>query len=154
MLYQFFTQGGLKLKEKTQGHRIFLAAFLLLLVLCIADTSSVHAALKVKKGNTAVRLTSQKRGWVKIGKDYYFYNARGRLMYGTIKYKGRYYYSTPNGKRFTGWMKRYGNKYYYNRKNGAMFRNRWATGTKYRYFFDKKGVAIARKWLTSFCQTL
>ena len=73
---------------------------------------------------------------------------KGRLICGSFKYKGYYYYSIANGKRFTGWMKRSGNKYYYNRKNGAMFRNRWATGDKYTYYFNKSGVAIASQWLT------
>ena len=109
---------------------------------------TVNAATYVKQDRTSVSITSGKTGWQKIGGDYYFYNSKGRLICGSFKYKGYYYYSIANGKRFTGWMKRSGNKYYYNRKNGAMFRNRWATGDKYTYYFNKSGVAIARQWLT------
>ena len=111
-------------------------------------TVSVQAAVYVKQDRTSVSITSAKTGWQKIGGDYYFYNSKGRLICGSFKYKGYYYYSIANGKRFTGWMKRSGNKYYYNRKNGAMFRNRWATGDKYTYYFNKSGVAIASQWLT------
>ena len=111
-------------------------------------TVSVQAAVYVKQDRTSVSITSGKTGWQKIGGDYYFYNSKGRLICGSFKYKGYYYYSIANGKRFTGWMKRSGNKYYYNRKNGAMFRNRWATGDKYTYYFNKSGVAIASQWLT------
>lgn len=109
---------------------------------------TVNAATYVKQDRTSVSITSKKTGWQKINGDYYFYNSKGRLICGSFKYKGYYYYSIANGKRFTGWMKRSGNKYYYNRKNGAMFRNRWATGDKYTYYFNKSGVAIARQWLT------
>lgn len=119
----------------------------LLLILLTGSALTVHAAAYVKKENAAVSITSKKTGWQKIGNDYYFYNSKGRLLCGSIKYKGYYYYSTSNGKRFTGWMKRNGNKYYYNRKNGAMFRSRWATGDKYTYYFNTSGVAIASQWL-------
>lgn len=132
---------------KKKKYLLCLAPLLLILILCLGSTTTVQASAYVKKGDTKVSLTSKKTGWVKIGNDYYFYNAKGRLLCGSIKYKGYYYYSTSNGKRFTGWMKRSGNKYYYNRKNGAMFRNRWATGTKYKYYFNGSGVAIANKWL-------
>ena len=108
----------------------------------------VSASSYVKASNTKVSTTSKKHGWVKKGKDYYYYNSKGKLLCGKIKYKGNYYYSTKDGKRFTGWLKSGGKLYYYNRKNGIMFRNRWATGTKYKYYFNKSGVAIANSWLT------
>lgn len=128
------------------------AVFLILALFLTAGISmravTVNAATYVKQDRTSVSITSKKTGWQKINGDYYFYNSKGRLICGSFKYKGYYYYSIANGKRFTGWMKRSGNKYYYNRKNGAMFRNRWATGDKYTYYFNESGVAIARQWLT------
>lgn len=108
----------------------------------------VSASSYVKASNTKVSTTSKKHGWVKKGRDYYYYNSKGKLLCGKIKYKGNYYYSTKDGKRFTGWLKSGGKLYYYNRKNGIMFRNRWATGTKYKYYFNKSGAAIANSWLT------
>ena len=108
----------------------------------------VSASSYVKASNTKVSTTSKKHGWVKKGRDYYYYNSKGKLLCGKIKYKGNYYYSTKDGKRFTGWLKSGGKLYYYNRKNGIMFRNRWATGTKYKYYFNKSGVAISNSWLT------
>lgn len=124
------------------------AVFLILALFLTAGISmravTVNAATYVKQDRTSVSITSKKTGWQKINGDYYFYNSKGRLICGSFKYKGYYYYSIANGKRFTGWMKRSGNKYYYNRKNGAMFRNRWATGDKYTYYFNKSGVAIAQ----------
>lgn len=108
----------------------------------------VSASSYVKASNTKVSTTSKKHGWVKKGKDYYYYNSKGKLLCGKIKYKGNYYYSGKDGKRFTGWLKSGGKLYYYNRKNGIMFRNRWATGTKYKYYFNKSGVAISNSWLT------
>lgn len=129
------------------------AVFLILALFLTAGISmravTVNAATYVKQDRTSVSITSKKTGWQKINGDYYFYNSKGRLICGSFKYKGYYYYSIANGKRFTGWMKRSGNKYYYNRKNGAMFRNRWATGDKYTYYFNESGVAIARQWLYS-----
>ena len=75
----------------------------------------VSASSYVKASNTKVSTTSKKHGWVKKGKDYYYYNSKGKLLCGKIKYKGNYYYSTKDGKRFTGWLKSGGKLYYYNR---------------------------------------
>lgn len=135
------------MKHKNPRRR-WLLMLLLILAMSVCTATAVQASSYVKQSNTKVKITSTKRGWVKIGKYYYFYNNKGRLLCGSIKYKGNYYYSRSNGRRYTGWLTRKGKKYYYNRKNGAMFRSRWATGTKYRYYFNKSGVAIANKWLT------
>lgn len=135
------------MKHKNPRRR-WLLMLLLILAMSVCTATAVQASSYVKQSNTKVKITSTKRGWVKIGKYYYFYNNKGRLLCGSIKYKGNYYYSRSNGRRYTGWLTRNGKKYYYNRKNGAMFRSRWATGTKYRYYFNKSGVAIANKWLT------
>lgn len=118
-----------------------------LFLLCAMCSTSVMASSYVKAYNTTVSTTSKKHGWVKKGKDYYFYNSKGRLLCGKINYRGARYYSTKDGKRYTGWLKSNGKMYYYNRKNGIMFRNRWAKGTKYSYYFNKSGVAIASRWL-------
>ena len=130
------------MKKRSFGIICFL---FLIFTMC---SSSVWAASYVKASNTTVSITSKKHGWVKRGKDYYFYNSKGKLLWGKITYKGQRYYSTKNGKRYTGWLKSGGKRYYYNRKNGIMFRNRWATGTKYSYYFNKSGVAIANRWLS------
>ena len=128
--------------------RRWLLALFLILMLSACTVSTIQAASYVKQSNTKVSIKSENHGWVKIGRYYFFYNSKGRLLCGSIKYKGNYYYSTSNGRRYTGWLTRNGQKYYYNRKNGAMFRNRWATGTKYSYYFNKSGAAIANSWLT------
>lgn len=126
----------------------YVSVLCLVLGLCLVGSASVKASSYVKKSETKVSITSKKTGWQQIGKDYYFYDSKGRLLCGSIQYKGYYYLSHQDGRRFTGWITRGGKKYYYNRKNGAMFRSRWATGTKYTYYFDKKGVAINSQWLT------
>ena len=110
------------MKKRSFGIICFL---FLIFTMC---SSSVWAASYVKASNTTVSITSKKHGWVRRGKDYYFYNSKGKLLWGKITYKGQRYYSTKNGKRYTGWLKSGGKRYYYNRKNGIMFRNRWATG--------------------------
>lgn len=132
---------------KQLHQRRYFPLLLLVLFLCLGNALPTQAAAYVKPSNTSVSITSKRTGWQKIGRDYYFYNSKGRLLCGSIKYKGYYYYSLSNGKQFTGWLTRNGHKYYYNRKNGAMFRNRWSTGTKYKYYFNKSGVAIANQWL-------
>lgn len=134
------------MKHRKMQRRWLLTLVLILMVSACA-ASTVQASSYVKQSSTKVNIKSNKHGWVKIGRYYYFYNSKGRLLCGSIKYKGYYYYSKSNGRRYTGWLIRNGKKYYYNRKNGAMFRNRWATGTKYRYYFNKSGVAIASTWL-------
>ena len=136
--------------KKTRIPRKWLL-LLILFLFCTAGstvhTVSVQAAAYVRQEATSVSITSKKTGWRKIHGACYFYNSKGRMICGSFKYKGHYYYCTANGKRFTGWLKRSGKKYYYSRKNGAMYRNRWSIGTKYRYYFNKSGVAIAGRWL-------
>ena len=39
----------------------------------------VSASSYVKASNTKVNITSKKHGWVKKGKDYYYYNSKGKL---------------------------------------------------------------------------
>ncbi|MDD5805501.1 MAG: phosphodiester glycosidase family protein [Clostridia bacterium] len=119
-----------------------------IILLCALYLTPVSAASYVKQAETKVSTTSKKHGWIRHGNDYYYYNSKGKLLWGKIKYKGQYYYSTKDGKRFTGWLKSGGKRYYYNRKNGIMFRGRWATGTKYKYYFNKSGVALANSWLS------
>ena len=91
---------------KMKGKLFFrkLAVFLMLAVFLTAgifmSTASVQAAAYVKQNETSVSITSKKTGWQKIGGDYYFYNSKGRLICGSFKYKGYYYYSNSNGKRF------------------------------------------------------
>ena len=111
-------------------------------------SSSVWAASYVKGFQYDCEYHFEKAWLGEAGKSYYFYNSKGKLLWGKITYKGQRYYSTKNGKRYTGWLKSGGKRYYYNRKNGIMFRNRWATGTKYSYYFNKSGVAIANRWLS------
>ena len=128
--------------------RRWLLALFLILMLSACTVSTIQAASYVKQSDTKVSIKSQKHGWVKIGRYYYFYNSKGRLLCGSIKYKGNYYYSKSNGRRYTGRLTRNGKKYYYNCKNGAMFRNRRVTLAEYRYYFNESGVAIANSWLT------
>mgnify|MGYP000691837997 FL=1 len=99
--YDFFIEmrGEKELKKRSFGIICFL---FLIFTMC---SSSVWAASYVKASNTTVSITSKKHGWVKRGKDYYFYNSKGKLLWGKITYKGQRYYSTKNGKRYTGWLK-------------------------------------------------
>ena len=77
------------------------AVFLILALFLTAGISmravTVNAATYVKQDRTSVSITSKKTGWQKINGDYYFYNSKGRLICGSFKYKGYYYYSIANG---------------------------------------------------------
>lgn len=55
------------------------------------------AAAYVRQEATSVSITSKKTGWRKIHGAYYFYNSKGRMICGSFKYKGHYYYCTANG---------------------------------------------------------
>ena len=116
---------------------------------------------KTKEGRARV-------GWLRQGKDYYYFNAGG-IMYknarlistsgkiyifgedgkrcsGWTEYQGQKYYILPDGYAHTGWLK-YNNKwYYFHKKTAAMYKNRTATtssGKKYR--FDENGICINRQ---------
>ncbi|MDO5134976.1 MAG: phosphodiester glycosidase family protein [Eubacteriales bacterium] len=133
-------------KKRIPQRLVTLLLFFLLSVCCLE--SSVQAAAYVKASKAAVSTTSSQRGWVKIGKHYYYYNSKGRLLHGRIKYKGNYYFSASNGRRLTGWVKRGKKRYYFDRKTAVMYRNQWAEGKKYKYYFQKSGAALSNKWLT------
>ena len=124
------------MKKRSFGIICFL---FLIFTMC---SSSVWAASYVKASNTTVSITSKKHGWVKRGKDYYFYNSKGKLLWGKITYKGQRYYSTKNGKRYTGWLKSGGKRYYYNRKNGIMFRNLFDLGQPLEKLSAAKGIHL------------
>lgn len=70
--YDFFIEmrGEKELKKRSFGIICFL---FLIFTMC---SSSVWAASYVKASNTTVSITSKKHGWVKRGKDYYFYNSK------------------------------------------------------------------------------
>ena len=101
------------------------AVFLILALFLTAGISmravTVNAATYVKQDRTSVSITSKKTGWQKINGDYYFYNSKGRLICGSFKYKGYYYYSIANGKRFTGWMKIFSHKSLCRSIDGSVF---------------------------------
>ena len=79
--YDFFIEmrGEKELKKRSFGIICFL---FLIFTMC---SSSVWAASYVKASNTTVSITSKKHGWVKRGKDYYFYNSKGKLLWGKHK---------------------------------------------------------------------
>lgn len=143
-----FRGEGSLTKMRVTSWKKALTLILLGIFLYLGCAATVQASNYVKASDTKVSIISSKHGWVKKGKYYYYYNSKGRLLWGSIKYKGQSYFSTKNGRRYTGWLTKNGKRYYYNRKNGIMFKNRWATGTKYKYYFNKSGVAIANRWLT------
>ena len=98
---------------------------------------TVNAATYVKQDRTSVSITSKKTGWQKINGDYYFYNSKGRLICGSFKYKGYYYYSIANGKRFLcRWLER----------------DRWKKILFPQQFHHGKGMAEDRQILLLFQQ--
>ena len=125
------------------------AVFLILALFLTAGISmravTVNAATYVKQDRTSVSITSKKTGWQKINGDYYFYNSKGRLICGSFKYKGYYYYSIANGKRFTGWMIRRGNCQ-------AVAYSGWKKILFPQQFHHGKGLAEDRKILLLFQQ--
>lgn len=133
--------------------RFFKAA---LLALVLFTTAPV--ALKTFEVQT-VEAAAKKNGWVKKGKDRYYYK-NGKKCTGTTKI-GKYYYYfysdgrmaknrmirkyyfLADGRRYTGKNKyaRVGNKYYwFNSKSQASIKRGWATVGNYRMYLSTKGV--------------
>ena len=133
--------------------RFFKAA---LLALVLFTTAPV--ALKTFEVQT-VEAAAKKNGWVKKGKDRYYYK-NGKKCTGTTKI-GKYYYYfysdgrmaknrmirkyyfLADGRRYTGKNKyaRVGNKYYwFNSKSQASIKRGWANVGNYRMYLSTKGV--------------
>ncbi|MCD7736600.1 MAG: phosphodiester glycosidase family protein [Lachnospiraceae bacterium] len=136
--------------EKTRLHSIrLMMACLLFCALSVLGSRSAKAAKYVSKSDTTVSITSKQTGWVKKNGDWYFYDTSGRLCYGSIKYKGKYYYSAKDGKRVTGIVVRSGVRYYYSKKSGYLLYNYWLTTKKgNKYYIDGSGHLLTSEWLT------
>ena len=121
-----------------------------------ATVQEVQAAAKKgwrKTGNTFYYYKNGRKvkGWQRIGKHTYYFNAKNRKMVtGVKKIGGRIYYFRPTGKKgtrgrmLTGWQK-VGNRTYYFKKTGAIktkgsaFTGWNKIGKNYHYF-NKNGV--------------
>lgn len=86
-----------------------------------------------------------KKGWVKEGAHWYFYNSQGQLDKGWIRDSGKWYYLDPSsGRMKTGWLNERGTWYYLN-SSGAM-QTGWVKVADKWYFMNSSG-AMKTGWL-------
>lgn len=86
-------------------------------------------------------------GSKKIGKYYYYFDKKGRMVKNKIvKIKGYNYYYQPNGKRCAekNIQKQIGTKYYYlNSKSQVNFYKGFVTIDNKKYFFNSSGKSVS-----------
>ncbi|MDO4632336.1 MAG: hypothetical protein Q4B01_00595 [Eubacteriales bacterium] len=97
---------------------------------------------RVFVGDDGVIISNFKKGWYKIGNDYYFYNAKGKKLRNRfVKYKGSRYYVDEQGRRVTGLQEIKDQLYYFD--NDGVRQTGWQTvdGKTY-YFLPTTGAAV------------
>ena len=83
--------------------------------------------------------------WRKDGKDTYYYNSEGHLLFGEQKVGDYwYYFDKNNAAMYTGWRKADGNLYYYDSEGHLSFGLK-NIGEKEYYFNLNTGALIAEK---------
>lgn len=99
-----------------------------------------------------------KNCWKKINGKIYFFDKKGYMVTGWVKYKSAYYYlneaaGSSNGALLTKWRTLGGKRYYMSNTTGAMFTG-WNTISGKRYYFDKSsknlGAMVKNKWVGSY----
>ena len=78
-------------------------------------------------------------GWIKVGKEVYYFRNQKRLT-GYRKIGGKHYYFSPTGVRLSGFFYVKGH-YLFFKKNGVQYKkNGWKTVDGKRYYFQQKGI--------------
>ncbi|THE12302.1 hypothetical protein E1I69_11405 [Bacillus timonensis] len=85
-----------------------------------------------------------KKGWSKIGDQWYFVKEGQSLQKGWMKTSNKWYYFDQNGLMKTGWIKDQ-NKWYYLNNSGAMAAG-WVKDGSIWYYLDSSG-AMRTGWL-------
>ena len=86
-------------------------------------------------------IMKQKKGWIQVGKAWYYSNKSGVLYQkAKVSDKGKYYYLGEDGKMATGLILLKNNKAYYAKKNGALIVSRSFTMEGLKYYADAQGV--------------
>jgi len=112
--------------------------------------------------------THPRNMWLKISGKYYYFNKKGYVRTGLVRYRGEvyylstqprkkgqlltglhringksYYFSPNTGKRITGWKRVGKSRFYFSPKTGAMVTDRWV---KKRYLLSDGKMAVNR-WI-------
>lgn len=112
--------------------------------------------------------TQPRNVWLKLAGRYYYFNQKGYVRTGLVRYKGAsyylsersrwkgqlltglhkikgksYYFSPNTGKMITGWKRLGKSRFYFSPKTGAMVTNRWV---KKRYLLSDGKMAVNR-WI-------
>lgn len=125
-----------------------------------ADASAIVKYIKQLPPKEEPVDPSKKNGWLKEGKDYYYYkndvkavnqiltingdvyyvDKNGKRQYGWKDFKGKTYYFQEDGAAWLGWMRSEGNWYYFNSKQGYLYKNiKLVSETGKFYIFDSDG---------------
>ena len=81
-------------------------------------------------------------GFVKIGKDTYYFNQKGVMQTGLVKVNNKRYYFDSSGKRLSGYMKIGKYNYYFKPKDGSAKTGFWTRvykKKKIHTYYDSKG---------------
>lgn len=87
-----------------------------------------------------------KRGWVKEGSDWYYYDTSGHVCTGWLKDNNKWYFLDSSGRMCTGWVKDKGDWFYLDA--GGVMQTGWVQDNGKWFYLDKDTGAMFRdKWL-------
>lgn len=124
---------------------------MLIFLILLIPSYQINAATngwKINGQNKYYYINNKKiTGSKKIGKYYYYFDKKGRMVKNKIvKIKGYNYYYQPNGKRCAekNIQKQIGTKYYYlNSKSQVNFYKGFVTIDNKKYFFNSSGKSVS-----------
>lgn len=114
-----------------------------------SDHEPVLAQIDLSAG-TETPEPSDKRGWVREGKTWYYYDANGYLQTGWTSVNGKWYYMDSTGAMQTGWQEIDGHFYYLNSR--GVMQTGWIRLRGNWYYLNANGVmqtgwtSVKGKW--------
>lgn len=88
-----------------------------------------------------------KSQWCMIGKDVYYFDAKGYVKTGMFSYKGCYYYADSKGRIYRNRLLKKGGKVYYFGKTGVRVAGKWQKLGSKTYYFDRQGAMVTNSWV-------
>lgn len=86
-----------------------------------------------------------KNQWKKVGSNWYHFNTSGYMQTGWLKLGNTWYYLKSGGEMATGWLK-LGNSWYYFKSGGEMVTGWLKLGNTW-YYMKASGVMAANEWV-------
>ncbi len=116
-----------------------------------ASQNKISKGKWVKKGKKLRYKKKNKKyvksQWCMIGKDVYYFDAKGYVKTGMFSYKGCYYYADSKGRIYRNRLLKKAGKVYYFGNTGARAKAKWQKLGGKMYYFNREGVMVTSSWV-------